>query len=173
MILTLKLIHDRCADEGACWIWQQGVNSAGCPIARDAGSSSAVSVRRRVWELKHGERARRGFFIVAKCRRRLCVSPECVLQLSGKAYMLWLNRHGCINSLTHRASATIAARARSTTMDERKAAQIRERIKAGEDRGRVAADFGIRRDRANAIARGDQWAPAVRGASVFTTAHRA
>lgn len=171
MRLTLESIKARCEEEGDCWIWQQGTNSMGQPNARDGDKS--VQVRRRVWELSHVDRdIGKGMFVIAGCTHKLCVSPTCALRLNGRQYMAWLNKHGKVNTVATQAARTAAVRARpATKLTLEKAAELAKRINAGEDRGTVAADYGISRCHANRVARGDQWAkPPIPNSSIFNLA---
>lgn len=173
MALTLQTVHDRCVEEGDCWIWKQCVNADGIPSARDG--SYSIPVRRRVWELSHGASVGRGWFVVSACGNKLCVCPAHALRLNGKQYMARLNKLGKVNaSAAHQAARTAAVRRReSTKLDESKAAEVKARIEAGENRGEVARAFGITRSHANRVARGDQWQPPVSANSVFNLARSA
>lgn len=154
MILTLKTIKDRCVEVGACWIWQQGLNSGGAPQARNGKDS--VIVRRHAWALKNGRAARSRYFVVSTCLHTLCVAPDCALELSGRQYIGFRNANGTLNNAAHQAARTRSVRARSKLTLER-AADVRCRIHAGEDRGAVAALHGITRHHANRVARGGNW----------------
>lgn len=165
MTLTLKTIKDRCDEVGSCWIWKQGCNSGGCPNARDG--KETVVVRRRSWELHHGRAAKRRYFIVATCHHALCVSPECASELGGAQYIAFRHMNGSLNHAAHRVARTQAVRARSKLSIER-AADLRARIRAGEDRGAVAQSYGITRNHANRVARGLNWQP--QAFSVFNMA---
>lgn len=154
MALTLKTILDRCDEVGQCWIWKHSCNGSGVPNARDG--KRTVLVRRRAWELYHNRAAKKGYFIVAMCQHALCVTPECSLEMSGARYIAYRTAIGSLNNAAHHAARTRSVRSRSKlTMD--RAADIRARIGAGEDRGVVAADHGISRRHANRVALGVGW----------------
>lgn len=162
----LKRIKDRCVEVGKCWIWQQGVNSNGQPNARFGKFSEPV--RRKVVEFRQGKRPRAGWFCVALCGQKLCVSPDCAQEMKGPEYVRYLNRIGAINTPAHTAAKTAANRRRSLTkMTMERALELRARINAGEDRGHVAAEFGVSRGHANHIAAGKCWRPGIANASVF------
>ena len=156
MILTLPLIFGRCDEVGPCWLWRHGSDSNGVPNARDGAKT--VTVRRRVWELHHGMPVGRGWFVISTCTNKRCVGPECAKRLTGPQYQAWLNSIGRLNGVAHRAAKIAAVRARADTkLTMEKAQTIRARIDAGDDRGEVAAEFGISRCHANRVARGVGW----------------
>lgn len=171
MALTIQSIRCRCEEVGECWIWRQGVNSDGQPNARDGRRT--VPVRRRVWELTRDREVGRGYFVLAKCGDKLCVSPTCAIRCGGKLYMHELNRLGKVNGLTQHVARTIAVRARSKLKNAATATQIKQRVQAGEDRGALALEFGISRGHLNRVARGEQWASPVAANSIFHLAEAA
>lgn len=72
---NLKTIHDRCHDEGECWIWAQRLNSGGHPCACHNGKS--MLVRRRAFELFKGYLPdARTMAIVNTCDNKLCCNPK-------------------------------------------------------------------------------------------------
>lgn len=167
-ILTLDIIRGRCEEIGDCWIWKQGTNSDGQPHARHDGAK--VQVRRLVWQLAHADAVLApNFMVISECTHKMCVGPDCAKDMSRPQYLVRMNSLGKLNGSTQAVAHTRAMRARATTkLTMEKAAALRARIAAGEDRGAVALEYGITRDHANRVARGDGWADSVQGSSVFT-----
>lgn len=162
--LTLDEIKARCEEVGECWIWQQGVNSAGVPIARSRNKT--VPVRREVAYLDHGREAPKGYFVISACQDRRCVAPECARVLSASQYVRWLNDTGRFNTPAVAIAKSVAAAARSALSNEA-AREVRDSIRAGADRGEVAREYGISRSYANRIAKGRYRNVIARGASIF------
>ena len=69
----LKAIHDRCVEEGECWLWGQGVNSRGYPQMSFNGRRGLM-VRRVAMELA-GRACPQGMLVEARCKNKLCVNP--------------------------------------------------------------------------------------------------
>lgn len=162
--LTLDEIRARCEEFGECWIWQQGVNSAGVPIARSRNKT--VPVRREVAYLYHGRETPKGYFVISACQDRLCVAPKCARVLSAGQYVRWLNDTGRFNTPAVAIAKSIAAARRSALSNEA-AREVRDSIRAGADRGEVAKRHGISRSYANRIATGRYRNVIARGASIF------
>lgn len=151
---------------GECWIWNQGCTAGGQPQAR-FGNTSAL-VRRKVFEFSRGVPPRKKWFVVAKCQDKLCVSPKCATELSGAQYQRHLNLIGAVNTPSQNAARVAATRRRaSTRLTIEIAAEIKRRVRAGEDRAAVAADFNITSSWASRIAAGRGWRPTVANSSVF------
>lgn len=167
MILTLDIIRGRCEEIGDCWIWRHGCTNTGGPNVRHGAKS--VMVRRLVLDLA-GRPAPKGTFVVApKCLDRLCCNPDHLQALKPKPYAAFMNKHGFVNTLAHKAAQIAANRSRAKLSME-KAAELRERIAAGEPAASIAADLHISREHVNRVARGGNWQPLVAGASVFSLA---
>lgn len=72
---SLKVIRDRCDDIADCWIWVQGVNSAGYPQAYHLGRT--VLVRRHAFALRHGYSPDPRYRAIhMACGERLCCNPR-------------------------------------------------------------------------------------------------
>ena len=162
--LTLDEIKARCEEFGECWIWRQGVNSVGVPIARSRNKT--VTVRREVACLHNGREPRKGYFVISACQDRLCVAPKCARVLSASQYVRWLNDTGRFNTPAVAIAKSVAAAARSA-LSNQAAREVRDSIRAGADRGEVARQYGISRSYANRIAKGRYRNVIARGASVF------
>jgi len=168
-VITLAYVESNCEMDGECWMWKNGTTNGGQPQARDS-VLGVLLVRRRVFELASGAAIGTGrWFVAADCGRKRCVSPTCAKKLNSSDYMLWLTRTGAINGPAHNAAKVAALRSRARTKLSPEAAQsIRQRIADGEDRGEVAAHYGISRGHLNVVARGDCWGRYSVATSIFT-----
>ena len=159
-VWTLKTVQDRCKEDGVCWIWQQCLSSQGLPMATIEGKSGRL-VGRFVYTRLMGGSATRRFAVVAKCRNRLCVSPDCLVKRS----LVQIQKE-----IWKRDQA--AGRPVPAKLDLAKARQIRAR--RGERSYVLAAEFGVTPNTISRIWRGVTWmeqkAPA--NASVFTWAQK-
>lgn len=157
-------IRDRChvdRDTG-CWIWKLScVSGSETPQVRF--KRKACTVRRVVLEMV-GKPAPDDFKVVRRgtCDPK-CVNPEHLTALSGSDHIRWMNEHTEMNGAAHAAARTRAVRSRPTTKVEsvEQAEQIRIRAANGEDRGALAAEYGLSRSHLNRIARGKGWASKV------------
>lgn len=169
-IRTLQDLRGRCViDEAGCWVWKWSViQGTKAPQARYNGR--ATTARRVALDLI-GKPAGRGLFVV--CRKgcdELCVNPYHLLALNGSDYVRHLAAVGVLETPAHKAARVACTRGRDTTKLTRDGAEsIRHRVASGEDRGALAAEFGVTRAHVNRVVRGVNWAPAqeVRGSSVF------
>lgn len=167
-IRTVEDVRQRCyvAPDG-CWHWRGYVTSC-TPLATINGKP--VSVRR--WVLQQTRPLQRGrVFVVAMCGHKTCVAPGCAVSKRGPAFMRWMVESGYHQTTKHRGAIKEATRRRST-LTPAAAAEIARRIHAGEDRGAVAAAFGITRSHANAVARGRYWGEYVTPAAVLFSNYR-
>ncbi len=73
-VWTIETVHDRCTDDGDCWLWAQAVNSAGHPQASIPGVRSKL-IRRFAFEAMHGL-LDAGTVVADLCQHRLCCNPE-------------------------------------------------------------------------------------------------
>lgn len=160
----IETIHARCDDVGECWIWRQGVNSAGSPSMYWQGRSATV--RRLVYVARVGRAPRNDMLVVAKCMQAHCVSPSCAAEMSRAALQRHMVKIGRLNTAAQRVAQTAANRRKPTVKaTPALAAEIRARRAAGEPGYRMAADYGLSPDHINKIARGDCWSA---GASAFS-----
>lgn len=78
----LQMIKSCCNMRGACWIWRNGTEAKGRPVARFEGKVRYV--RRMVFELNQGRALLPGQMIGARCGTLLCVSPNCAFNATLK-----------------------------------------------------------------------------------------
>ena len=71
VMVTLDIIRERCNEEGECWLWSQGHNSAGHPVVRHDGETRLV---RRVAAKLAGKDID-GKLLRATCRNSGCCNP--------------------------------------------------------------------------------------------------
>lgn len=68
----LSHIHDRCRDDGGCWVWLGCLQACGTtPTMRIPGTRTTASVRRVVMQAK-------GIDVTGKLVSNTCESPMCV-----------------------------------------------------------------------------------------------
>jgi hypothetical protein len=160
-IRTVEDVRQRCyVDAEGCWRWRGACKEHGTPQATVLGRR--VSVRR--WVLEQTKPMQTGrVFVVARCGNHDCVAPRCVVSKRGDQYMRWLVEQGRLGTPKHRLAITKASR-KKAKLSPTKAAEIARRIHAGEDRGEVAAAYGISRGHANKVARAENWAEFVHAA---------
>lgn len=70
---TLATIHERCIEEGECWIWQAGTSS-GSPALRHNGV--VMQVRRYIIESLQGRTIPKGRLVSICCENLRCVAPN-------------------------------------------------------------------------------------------------
>lgn len=76
---TLDAIRDACDTEGECWIWRNGINSAGYPQATFEGERrGGHMVRQAVMQLLGRDRPGKAFVVSARCRHKRCCAPGCL-----------------------------------------------------------------------------------------------
>lgn len=156
-------VRKRCrVDPEGCWRWRLSCTENGTPHASINGR--CCSVRR--WVLEQLGRLPGGrIFVVATCGNLDCVSPTCAEAKRGPGFMRFMRAQGRSQTPAHRLAIREASRASPlvSKLNAHKAVDIARRIRAGEDRGIVAAAFGISRAHANRVALGNHWAEFVRG----------
>lgn len=82
---TLETVHQRCTDDGDCWMWAQAVNSGGHPMA-SVERRPGVLVRRVAFTLAKGP-ITPGLSIQNTCRRKLCCNPAHMAAVSNSAIL--------------------------------------------------------------------------------------
>lgn len=162
---TLEDVLERCEVEGACWLWKQGLNSKGYPQARIDGAARLVAS----WVLgqRLGRPLRAQHVATSTCGHRLCVSPECLVELSkGERLRLAYARGERVRARELRSRRESAVRLGWTKLDMGKAREIRARRQ--ESAVKLGQEFGVEPDTIRQIWRGVLWAEVVPAASVFS-----
>jgi hypothetical protein len=138
--MNLKTIRDRCTEDGDCWIWQQGVNSAGHPQARVYGKSEMV--RRHALVESGKEPYGRYKRVTDTCGNRLCCNPAhlkwaCQADIVRAAY-----RAGKRNTASEYLSRVCAVQKTGfAKLDWKRALEIRAR--ADEPTRLLAKEYGV------------------------------
>lgn len=165
---NLKTIHDRCHDEGECWIWAQRVNSGGHPCACHNGKS--MLVRRRAFELNKGYLPdSRTMAIVNTCDNRLCCNPKHLHAITRSK--LVKRSYKTTRSAPLEYGARLRARIQQggTKLNLDLARELRANER-GETAAQAAARLGCSESLVNKIRQGQIWRESAPNSSVF---HRA
>jgi len=107
----IKHVHDRCVEEGECWIWRMALDGT-APIMRMPGTHECIPVRRALLEAA-GKRIE-GLFATVKCTTRRCVAPHHVIAVTrAELQQLTADRTGYHQGLARRAKLSAASKARN------------------------------------------------------------
>ena len=105
----LEWAEARAARVDDCLVWKQAFNgSAPQACLGDRDEKETVNVRRKLWSLRAGRPARRGYVVVCKCETYGCIEPEHLKEMSRSQLL-----RGKPLAPTHRIALTKAARSRS------------------------------------------------------------
>jgi hypothetical protein len=158
-VWTTETVRSRVIEEGNCWIWQHGLNSAGYPMASIHGRVSLVGA----WLYFHlnGGEPDRKHFITTKCRNKLCVSPLCLQRESRSD----VNRRRKMNPAKKYAMYRDQSFKNGfAKIDMEKAREIR----ASSDHWTVIAEkYGLKQDAIYKIRANKSWIEQVANSSVF------
>lgn len=156
MKLTLENLPAFCIDDDGCLLWDRGVNSLGYPQAR-LGDKPGQMVRRHIFidllgnELKPGQR------ISARCNKRLCVAPGCLMARSASAILRKAYRSGRRSTeREYAARHRLGVLMSGSTMTWEIADQIR-REPAHLAHTEVARKYGLSATAVSKIRRGVSW----------------
>lgn len=154
-IRTVEDVRQRCYvdPETGCWHWR-GAMKINLPQASIMGKTQ--SVRRWVYA-QSSKLLRAKTMVVPSCGCRDCVSPQCAIGKEGPGFARWLMDQGHIHTPAHKLAVKEGVR-RVAKLNPAKAIEIAKRVRAGHDRGQIAADLGVSRNYANKVARGGNWA---------------
>lgn len=158
MTPTLKLLHDRCVEEGDCMLWCQGCTNGGHPIMSLSKASRSRSVRPIAWELIKGFPVPAGLFVFATCGSKRCIAADHLRVGTRSQYMRNASKHGAYINPTRNAARAQTARAKSHLTWDDVLAIRSQRNEHGRLLREIAADFRISMDVASKIARGLMWA---------------
>lgn len=142
----IKKVHDRCIEEGDCWIWQGAVAGRSKKPCVNWGGTKYVS--RVVYEAGHGPIP--GDMVVSnRCHNVLCVSPTCQIMITNQRSRERAAARGAYNNPARIRKLALAKRAKSWITDEM-VAQIR-----AADTGTIAhKETGVSLGHVKAIRRG-------------------
>ncbi len=112
----LGRIHERCIEEGDCWIWQGAMSGSASlrPCVNWGGKTRYV--RRLVSEMKGVIPP--GFVAVATCGRERCVSPHCVKAVTNKRSKQMAAKRGAFSNPAKIRKASMTRRANSWITEE-------------------------------------------------------
>ena len=163
---TLKTVRDRCVIDPAtdCWEWQQCLNADGHPQANIMGQHWLV----RRWVLHCEGRLIPRMPVTSPGCESTCCNPE-HLRHETKGTIL---RRAYADGRRDRHGEAVRKRQRRvelgiTRLDMDKAREIRARVAAGEERIKLAQEYGVDPGHLNKVVRGEAWPEAANGASVF------
>jgi hypothetical protein len=164
-VMTLDTIHDRCTDDGDCWIWSQGTTNTGYPQARHEGKSCLV---RRVAVVLAGKSLRRGYVVVDTCGRTLCCNPGHLAVITYGEMM----RRTCESGARSSPSEYVRRRDAAIRLGMSKITlAIAREIRASDEPAQIFAErYGMHVDSIRSIRRGDHWRESMPNASVFNLA---
>lgn len=163
MRATIKDVHDRCVEEGDCWLWQQSLNSRGYPQAH-IGGGAPVMVRRLVLDLDGRTLPKRGMLATSKCGQRTCCSPVCLAWSTRSTVLSQSYRSGTRSRPAEYLGRIRRARdAGLTKLWWHDVATIHQRIAGGDTVLSIARDYGVHESTIHDIKHGRSW----RAASPF------
>lgn len=168
-IVALKDVHDRCREDGGCWMWMQGKGSCGYPQAQIKGHGQKL-VRRWVMEQKLGRPLFPRELVASRCGERLCCNPEHLKLTNYSEVQSHAWKSGARQPTSLNAQREKAAKSGFTRLNWEIVGEIRSRLAAGETTTAVAAAFGVHVSHVKRIRRGDAWREAAPAASVFSLA---
>lgn len=148
-----KYVHDRCLEEGECWIWQQNTNN-GRPQMQIPGTRRRVAVRRELWLQTRNPDITAKTWVTVKCETPGCVNPEHLCLTNNAKAQKKAAGQGKFSTLSRRAKVAKAKQdARSPLTQD----QV-DAIRASDEILRVLADrYGVAKNTIWAIRNGTRW----------------
>lgn len=145
-------VHDRCREDGDCWLWQLSVSSHGVPVMHLKDSGKLIGVRRFV-ALKKGLNIE-GLLVTNTCGNNRCVCPAHVLVVT-KSEMGKLNvaRTGYTSNVLRRKKISDAKR-KTAKLSLAQAIEVRNSTESLSD---IAEKAGISRATASRIRNAKMW----------------
>lgn len=169
--VTAASILRNCAKEGDCRIWKGAYTGSGAPSIYDSrlyaemvatgvkNRSAMRSGRLLMWELTRGQELPRRDRVLMSCTSPGCLAPwHMVRPVTHSEFVTVIAAQGAYRTLRHRlACLANVTGARAAKLNADKADQIRQRVRDGESRAKVAADMGVKRGTVDMIVRGARW----------------
>lgn len=154
---SLKAIHDRCTEEGDCWLWAQSVNSAGYPQASINGRCGQM-VRRYALSISGRLPRGRQSRVTDTCGEKTCCNP---------AHLVWWN-YSDIQSKSYRTGRRSGAaeylfrlanakKAKMCKLDWADVRQIRDQLLDGVAVLQIARERGLYPTTVRNIKHGRSW----------------
>ncbi len=148
---ALQGIHDRCDDEGECWIWRDATTRDGYPIYRPTGCGCTL-VRRAVFVMAGGKLKPRQP-LVSSCGDRRCVNPAHLSISTLSKIAKSAAKRGAWAGQARRAAISAAQRKHSKITEE-----IAAEVRASNEASRaLAARFGVDKSLIARIRSGVAW----------------
>jgi hypothetical protein len=146
-----KYVHDRCVDDGGCWVWQLTIRNSVPQMGRK--DRKTVAVRRALWEGLKGP-IPKGKLACVKCETHGCVNPEHLVLSDRKAVGRRAAARGAFSQPIRIAKMADTKRRQLSTLTSQDVAAIR----ASDDLLRVlAARFGVSKNTISNIRNGKRW----------------
>ena len=153
---TLKTIHDRCTEEGECWIWSQGLNNTGYPMASIEGKPGSL-VRRKAYELS-GRTLKPSTYVASTCGEKRCCNPAHLVQMTKSQILKRCYSDGSRSShATYVAHFLAALKQNMAKLDWAKVADIRQRLAAGETVYGLAREYNVAKTTIRDIKHNRSW----------------
>jgi len=147
---TLEIVRRFCIEEGECLLWQGPVTPHGYPKAHVNGQPK--SMRTYVFCELLGKRKPEGRQVVTRCGNQLCLSEKCLTtKTRSDAVSQAVARKFALDPIFAR---NLRLRSPKVKLNEHLAAEIR---KSSLPHSEVAAQYGISRETARQIRRGETW----------------
>lgn len=151
--VTLKMVHDRCVEEGECWIWKNALGQTGYPIIR-ARPHPCMLVRRVVAVLSGRAPAPRQP-VVTTCGEKLCCNPEHLFPSTARRVGMAAARRGAFNGAGRIAKITHTKR---SGPQAKLSMEIARSIRSSDKSSPVlAAEHGVHRSLILRIRQGTAW----------------
>jgi hypothetical protein len=125
MNATLKMIKDRCTEDGECWLWTGAKDDRGRPTMHY--KRKTVAVRRVVRMLTDRKDIPAGMQVPCSCGNTGCVSPVCSTVATPKERAQMAASRGVFNRPDAILKSVMTTRARSHITDDKV-----ERIRSAE-----------------------------------------
>lgn len=164
--VTLKMIRDRCKDDGGCWVWQQSLNNKGCP-QMSINNKGGQMVRRVAFQLA-GKRIKNGYVVYSTCGDRRCCNPEHLAQITRGERTSLSYKLGERNAeLEYPSRMARAISCGLSKLGLNKAREIRARLMDGANKAALAREYGVHEKTIYNIDRNNSWRDALAGSSIF------
>lgn len=152
-VRTVDDIRRRCRVTEECWHWLKATTKKGVPKLWFSPLDRETTIGPVLYFMRHGKAPQKGRIYSTFCGSLDCANPDHYrLETLSSA----CKRHKRKNPLVHRQRGTLARRARSTKMNEEKAAEIRASSESLES---LAKAYGISYGHAWRIKTGKHWMP--------------
>lgn len=162
-------IKARCEEVGYCWLWQGAKNAQGYPLMNKDGNVHMVG--RWLFEFRNKRKIKPNHVLRMRCMEPTCVSPMCMREVS-RSQLVTLQWKGGRRSRIRTPQHLNALRQQAvdagwTKLTKEQAQEIRQLRTSGILYKDLAARFGVSTTSIGRVIRGESWAEAANGSSVF------